>query len=243
MVESSHMLTLQPSSVALGKRPMVYSSSIAASPFASVSSRNLSWTPWKRTTDAPVSDPSTVPEVATALPESTTAALASDVPPAAAAVDAGAATTISSTTTPTAQAAELLPQSPANAATPSLEELITSGTNAGTPLEDILQSPEAVHAAMKVSDLGLVGLDHGALSIFGWTRDALVGMHMVTGLPWYVPAAATRRITANDQVGNHCCLDNFHSTMSLPTRRPNDKAQHPIPIRQPPIHRPHETPK
>jgi YidC/Oxa1 family membrane protein insertase len=156
---------------------------MAASPFASVSSRNLSWTPWKRTPEAPVSDPSTVPEVATtSLPESTTAALASDVPSAAVAADAGASS--ASATLPTAQAAELLPQSPANASTPSLEELITNGTNAGTPLEDILQSPEAIHAAMKVSDLGLMNLDHGALSIFGWTRDALVGMHMVTGLPW-----------------------------------------------------------
>ena len=182
---------IQPSSIALGKRPMVYASPMAASPFASISSRNLSWTPWKRTPEAPVSDPSTVPEVATsALPESTTAALASDVPSAAISADAGVSS-VGSGTLPTAQAAELLPQSPANAATPSLEEIITNGTNAGTPLEDILNSPEAVHAAMKVSDLGLVGLDHGALSIFGWTRDALVGMHMVTGLPWYVLAAVT----------------------------------------------------
>jgi YidC/Oxa1 family membrane protein insertase len=190
-VSSSDMLMLQPSSIALGKRPMVYASPMAASPFASISSRNLSWTPWKRTPEAPVSDPSTVPEVATsALPESTTAALASDVPSAAVSADAGVSS-VGSASLPTAQAAELLPQSPANAATPSLEEIITNGTNAGTPLEDILNSPEAVHAAMKVSDLGLVGLDHGALSIFGWTRDALVGMHMVTGLPWYVLAAQT----------------------------------------------------
>lgn len=165
---------------------MVYSSPMAASPFASISSRNLSWTPWKRTPDAPVSDPSTVPEVAaaTGVPNSTTAALNSDIPSTAMAADAS--TTSAAATVPTAQAAELLPQSPANASVPSLEELITSGTNAGKPLEDIIQSPEAVHAAMKVSDLGLVGLDHGFLSIFGWTRDALVGMHMVTGLPWYV---------------------------------------------------------
>jgi hypothetical protein len=231
----------QPSSIALGKRPMVYASPISASPFASISSRNLSWTPWKRTPEAPVSDPSTVPEVATsAIPESTTAALASDVPSAAVSADAGVSS-VGSGSLPTAQAAELLPQSPANAATPSLEEIITNGTNAGTPLEDILNSPEAVHAAMKVSDLGLVGLDHGALSIFGWTRDALVGMHMVTGLPWYVQATMNRGNKADHQVGYHRRIDNLDPIMSIPTSRPNDKTQYPIPIRQPSIHRLDET--
>jgi YidC/Oxa1 family membrane protein insertase len=161
---------------------MIYAAPAQVSPFAAMSSRNLSWTPWKRsTTDAPVSDPSTIQEVtATTTAEPARAALNTDIPSAA--VDATSAGP-STGAVPTPQAAELLPQSPANASVPSLEELIT---NSGKPLEEVLNSPEAVHAAMKVSDLGLVGLDHGFLSIFGWTRDALVGMHMVTGLPWYV---------------------------------------------------------
>lgn len=165
---------------------------------ASMSTRNLSWTPWKRTpTDTPL-DPSTVPETASAtaqpLGSNTAAALQSDVPQpidssvATSSASASASTPVSATSAtptpdvvPTAQAAELLPQSPALPSVPSLEELITQS---GKPLEEVLASPEAVHAAMKVSDLGLVGLDHGMFSIFGWTRDALVGMHEVSGLPW-----------------------------------------------------------
>jgi YidC/Oxa1 family membrane protein insertase len=214
---------------------------MVASPFASVSSRNLSWTPWKRTPEAVVSDPSTVPEVAAAVPESTSAALATDIPSIAAATE-GASASASIASTPTAQAAELLPQSPATADVPALEELITKGTEMGKPLADVLNSPEAVHAAMKVSDLGLVGLDHGALSIFGWTRDALVGMHMVTGLPWYVQVALSpEHSKLIRQVGNNRRVDHFNSTVSLPLSRPNDKTQHPIPSRQSSIHRPHET--
>ena len=163
---------------------------------ASMSTRNLSWTPWKRTpTDTPL-DPATVPETAASMAQplssNTAAALQSDVPQpidsTAATSSASASTPVSATSAtstpdvvPTAQAAELLPQSPALPSVPSLEELITQS---GKPLEEVLASPEAVHAAMKVSDLGLVGLDHGMFSIFGWTRDALVGMHEVSGLPW-----------------------------------------------------------
>lgn len=51
-------------------------------------------------------------------------------------------------------------------------------------LSEVLHSPEAVHATMKVSDLGLLGLDHGVLNLAGWVRDALVGMHTLSGLPW-----------------------------------------------------------
>lgn len=35
---------------------------------------------------------------------------------------------------------------------------------------------------------------------------------------------------ADDQVGYYRRIDNLDSTMSLPTSRPNDKTQHPIPI-------------
>lgn len=158
-----------------------------------MSTRNLSWTPWKRTPTDTALDPSTVPDTATtAAPVSsnTAAALQSDVPQpidtvSSASTSTSATASASATATPdvvpTAQAAELLPQSPALPSVPSLEELITQS---GKPLEEVLASPEAVHAAMKVSDLGLVGLDHGMFSIFGWTRDALVGMHEVSGLPW-----------------------------------------------------------
>lgn len=157
-----------------------------------MSTRNLSWTPWKRTPTDAALDPSTVPE--TAVNANTAAALQTDVPQpiestvSAATTSSSSASTSTSATVsttpdvvPTAQAAELLPQSPALPSVPSLEELITQS---GKPLEEVLASPEAVHAAMKVSDLGLVGLDHGMFSIFGWTRDALVGMHEVSGLPW-----------------------------------------------------------
>lgn len=81
----------------------------------------------------------------------------------------------------------LLPQYPANAETPTLEDLIT---NSGLPLEQVLNSPEAVHAAMKVSDLNLMGLSHSFINPAGWMRDALVGMHEMTGLPWWASIVA-----------------------------------------------------
>ena len=162
---------------------MIYGMLQATTPYAGMSSRNLSWTPWKSSTpEAPATDPSTVPETASAATtDPTTTALQTDIPSAAVDVSASAPAATSATSLPTPQAAELLPQSPALPSVPSLEELITQS---GKPLEEVLNSPEAVHAAMKVSDLGLIGLDHGLFSIFGWTRDALVGMHEVTGLPW-----------------------------------------------------------
>lgn len=81
----------------------------------------------------------------------------------------------------------LLPQAPANAETPTLEDLIT---NSGLPLQDVLNSPEAIHAAVKISDLKLVGLDHSWYSFPGWIRDALLGMHEITGLPWWASIMA-----------------------------------------------------
>jgi len=42
-------------------------------------------------------------------------------------------------------------------------------------------------------------------------------------------------------VGYHRRIDDLDSIMSVPTSRPNDKTQHPIPIRQPSIHRLDET--
>jgi hypothetical protein len=46
---------------------------------------------------------------------------------------------------------------------------------------------------------------------------------------------------ADDQVGNHRRIDNFHPIVSISTSRPNDKTQHAIPSRQPTIHGSHET--
>ena len=48
---------------------------------------------------------------------------------------------------------------------------------------------------------------------------------------------------ADDQVGNNRRIDHLDPIMSIPTSRPNDKTQYPIPIRQPPIHRSDETSK
>lgn len=54
----------------------------------------------------------------------------------------------------------------------------------------MLNSPEAIHAAVKLSDLKLIGLDHSWYSFPGWIRDALVGMHDITGLPWWASIMA-----------------------------------------------------
>lgn len=66
---------------------------------------------------------------------------------------------------------------------PTLEELVL---HSGKSLSEVLHSPEAVHAAVKTADLKLIGLEHGVFSLSGWVQEALVGMHSVTGLPWYV---------------------------------------------------------
>lgn len=70
--------------------------------------------------------------------------------------------------------------------TPTLEDLITKS---GLPLEEVLNSPEAVHSAVKVSDLALMGLDHSVINPAGWLRDALVGLHNISGLPWWATIA------------------------------------------------------
>ncbi|RSH93314.1 Flags: Precursor [Saitozyma podzolica] len=81
----------------------------------------------------------------------------------------------------------LLPQPPALPNIPSLEDLVTKS---GLPLEDVLNSHEAVHAALKMSDLKLIGLEHGVLNISGWVQEALTAMHLSTGLPWWGSIAA-----------------------------------------------------
>ncbi|KIR60000.1 preprotein translocase subunit YidC [Cryptococcus bacillisporus CA1873] len=82
----------------------------------------------------------------------------------------------------------LLPQPPADAATPTLEDLIL---HSGKSVQEVLNSEEAVHAAMKLSDLKLIGYDHGILSITGWFTDGLVALHTELGLPWWAAIAGT----------------------------------------------------
>ncbi|KAL0249935.1 hypothetical protein I308_103238 [Cryptococcus tetragattii IND107] len=84
--------------------------------------------------------------------------------------------------------ADLLPQPPADAATPTLEDLIL---HSGKSVQEVLTSEEAVHAAMKLSDLKLIGYDHGILSITGWFTDGLVALHTELGLPWWAAIAGT----------------------------------------------------
>lgn len=166
--------------------------------------RNISWNPLsKSTTPGPVpaeleSTPK-VPEWAadatatSSTPEATTASFSTPIPSSdlAAPSESAFAPAHLTSTAPDhkfhSDPSSLLPQSPANADTPTLEDLIT---NSGLPLEEVLASPEAVHAAMKLSDLKLMGLEHGMFSLPGWLRDALVGMHSVTGLPWWASIMA-----------------------------------------------------
>ncbi|KIR78602.1 preprotein translocase subunit YidC [Cryptococcus gattii E566] len=44
---------------------------------------------------------------------------------------------------------------------------------------------------MKLSDLKLIGYDHGILSITGWFTDGLVALHTELGLPWWAAIAGT----------------------------------------------------
>ncbi|OXG24919.1 preprotein translocase subunit YidC [Cryptococcus neoformans Ze90-1] len=44
---------------------------------------------------------------------------------------------------------------------------------------------------MKLSDLKLIGYDHGMLSITGWFTDGLVALHTELGLPWWAAIAGT----------------------------------------------------
>ncbi|KJD99728.1 preprotein translocase subunit YidC [Cryptococcus gattii NT-10] len=81
-----------------------------------------------------------------------------------------------------------LPAPPADAATPTLEDLIL---HSGKSVQEVLNSEEAVHAAMKLSDLKLIGYDHGILSITGWFTDGLVALHTELGLPWWAAIAGT----------------------------------------------------
>ncbi|KAL7425143.1 hypothetical protein Q5752_000831 [Cryptotrichosporon argae] len=144
-------------------------------------SRPFSWTPWRPTPAAPVALAAPVDHE----PASAIALSSVETPPALSDAAALTSTPLSSTSLHT-DPASLLPQPPADAVTPTLADLLASGR----PIDEVLNSPEAVHAALKVADLKVVGLDHSFYSLPGWVADALVGMHTTTGLPWWASIAA-----------------------------------------------------
>lgn len=76
----------------------------------------------------------------------------------------------------------ILPQPPATADVPTIESLIAANPD---NIADVLASPEAIHAAMKIGDLKLMGLTHGMLNPAGWIRDALEAIHVGMGIPWW----------------------------------------------------------
>ncbi|WRT69688.1 uncharacterized protein IL334_006678 [Kwoniella shivajii] len=192
----SHV-SVRPSLTALGKRPALSSAS-ATSPFVA-SSRSLSWTPWRpstpstevandhsaaSTSTSSASPSSHEPILSESHPDltSSTSSVSSTSSPAALPDPLSSPSSSLSSLDPS-----LLPQPPADAVTPTLADLIL---NSGKPLEEVLNSPEAVHAAMQVSDLKLLGYEHGFFSISGWFTDAIVGIHTTIGLPWWATIAS-----------------------------------------------------
>lgn len=187
-------------------------------------SRAFSWTPWR--TETPVSVAQTTPvdhiapsEASTStatLPSSSTGAAPITSPSSATGTGAEHESILSSLTAHSTNAGpsisdalsslppasitdpSLLPQSPASGSIPSLEELIL---HSGKSLSEVLHSPEAVHAAVKTADLKLIGLQHGVFNLSGWVQEALVGMHSVTGLPWYV---GSLRLVVRLRKGRKC---------------------------------------
>ncbi|WWC92793.1 uncharacterized protein L201_007752 [Kwoniella dendrophila CBS 6074] len=187
--------SVRPSPIAPGKRPAV-PSALAALPFAA-STRNLSWTPWRPSTPstsvaeepsastsitapAPPVSPVTPPEpiISEYHPDLTTTSPVEHVTSSSIPAEPFSTSPVDPS---------LLPQPPADGVTPTLADLIL---NSGKPLEEVLNSPEAVHAAMQVSDLKLMGYEHGFFSISGWFTDAIVGLHTTTGLPWWATIAS-----------------------------------------------------
>ena len=88
----------------------------------------------------------------------------------------------STTSTSSLPTTSILPQPPATADVPTIESLIAANPD---NIAEVLASPEAVHAAMKIGDLKLMGLTHGMLNPAGWIRDALEAIHVGMGIPWW----------------------------------------------------------
>ncbi|ODO00847.1 preprotein translocase subunit YidC [Cryptococcus wingfieldii CBS 7118] len=133
-------------------------------------SRPFSWTPWRSpAVPAPILD-SSIPG-------------AQPLPPSAIQSELSQAAPI-----PPADISALAPADTVSQVPQTLENLIL---HSGKSLPDVLNSEEAVHASMKVSDLSLMGYEHGILSPMGWFTDGLVALHTSVGLPWWGAIAVT----------------------------------------------------
>ncbi|WVQ79176.1 hypothetical protein IAT38_001272 [Cryptococcus sp. DSM 104549] len=185
----------RPSPIALGKRPAV--PAMFAASTLGASSRQFSWQPWSKpaapaTAEDPLKDsaaaPAPEPILTSAHPDLTSLTQAGAARPVAEnasalseSVASDAATSASTSAQPLLSDPSLLPQPPADAVTPTLENLVL---HSGKSLEEVLNSSEAIHAAMKFSDLKLIGLDHSWINPSGWARDLFVVIHDV-GVPWW----------------------------------------------------------
>ncbi|ODN78672.1 hypothetical protein L202_04254 [Cryptococcus amylolentus CBS 6039] len=148
--------------------------------------RPFSWTPWRSpdaqsAVPAPILD-SSIPEAqaAAATPLSSTIP---PLPPSAIQSELSQAAPI-----PPPDISALAPADTVAQVPQTLENLIL---HSGKSLPDVLNSEEAVHASMKVSDLSLMGYEHGILSPMGWFTDGLVALHTSVGLPWWGAIAVT----------------------------------------------------
>lgn len=183
-----------------------------AAAFGVTSTRAYSWTPWKSSAEVvtphqaqeAVFPVAVTPGAQDATPEpvhldATTSAAPSTLPsagPSSSPTQAASAPIhepILETPHPdllSGSAANFIPHQPAAAVegtTRTFEEMLRASPS---DMEAVLQSPEAIHAALKVSDLKLLGLDHGWINIVGWLRDGLVGLNQYSGLPWWMTIAA-----------------------------------------------------
>lgn len=138
-------------------------------------------TPGAGSDAAPI--PTQQPTLALASSDAASTSVASAT--SSASTSAGAHDILHASSTPPTQAeiaTNILPQPPADALTPSIEELIAANPD---NVSAVLNSQEAVHAAMRIGDLKLLGLDHNVINIAGWLRDALEVIHVNAGLPWW----------------------------------------------------------
>ncbi|EIW71530.1 hypothetical protein TREMEDRAFT_37898, partial [Tremella mesenterica DSM 1558] len=195
----------RPSAVALGKRPALSSQQ---SLFAVGSSRSISWSPFKKASPVEDAVPFESQASTSATPAYTNSLDTSPEPPSLnEAITSSLKTSTSDPVVPPsfvqeAPLAQDAPLSPLDSNTipdvstiaeviptpsPTLEDLIL---HSGSSLADVLQSPEAIHAIVKRSDLSLMGLDHGLWSVSGHVRDGLVALHSITDLPWWATIAA-----------------------------------------------------
>ncbi|KAJ9100587.1 hypothetical protein QFC21_003631 [Naganishia friedmannii] len=135
-------------------------------------------------TPSPAADPS-IPTQQPTLATSSSDAVSASAGASTPAIPAATHDILHASSTPPTQseiATNILPQPPADALTPSIEELIAANPD---NVAAVLNSQEAVHAAMRIGDLKLLGLDHNMFNVAGWLRDALEVIHVNAGLPWW----------------------------------------------------------